>query len=155
MSTLLVVKSLGIAGSGGVLPPATELYFDGTNSVNSSCNSVPIYVANKDTIGLQISVPANASINGTISMQGTNDYSYQEGNMQPDVNLINWAPIAMWDEQLAVFQASKAIVASTSIVSYLLSVHTLSCRWWQIVWTNTSGSANLTIRAQIKGMGGR
>jgi hypothetical protein len=85
-------------------------------------------------------------------MQSTNDISAQEGNRIPDVNLINWATISFFDEALSTLVTTRPVVGAQS---YLLTVQMLSGRWWRVLWTNTSGTAALIIRAQVKANGGR
>jgi hypothetical protein len=152
MSSIEVVKTLGVSTNGQVPSATPEVYFDGTQTISANAYSVPIYVANKDLVGVHLTCSSTGSPNGSLSMQSTNDISAQEGNRIPDVNLINWATISFFDEALSTLVTTRPVVGAQS---YLLTVQMLSGRWWRVLWTNTSGTAALIIRAQVKANGGR
>lgn len=152
MSTLELNKPLVIS-SDGINPIAAPNLFDGTNAIAANRFSVPFLTKYHDTLGLQVSAPATGTPNGSIALQASNDISQLEGsNGYPDANTVNWSALSFWDDATASWIQSKAFAGANSFL-FTLQVH--SARWLRMVWTNTSGSALLTARLQVKSNGGR
>lgn len=139
-----------VANADGITPSA--LSFDGTNAIAASSKGVPLLCQSIDRLAYQVSCPATGAPNGAFSLQGSNDISAQEGNVKADVNLLNWAALSFFDEATGAQVQTKAIAGAQT---FLFTVQQLGCRWVRVVWTNTSGTANLTIRPQAKSIGGR
>jgi hypothetical protein len=126
---------------------------DGTSTISATFNSLPVWVKSNDTLGLQVSAPSTGAPTGTFALQGSNDLSAQEGNNKPDVNLKNWSTLSFWDEATGAWVQSKAFAGAAA--SFMATIQVLSPRWLRLVWTNTSGTALLTVRVQSKSDGGR
>lgn len=126
--------------------------FDGTTVINANAFSTPILVNARDGIGLQVSAPSTGSPNGSFALQVSNDKPASELSAIPDKLLANWSTVSFWDETTGAWAQSKAFVGAQS---YMVTIPLISARWIRFVWTNTSGTANLTVRAQFKSDGGR
>jgi len=152
MSTLQILKTLVISSDGINPIPAPNLY-DGTNAIAANRFSVPLLLKYGDRIGIQVSAPSTGAPNGSVAFQGSNDASQLEDpNAYPDVNLVNWSTVSFFDELTFANVITKAFAGAQS---YLFTIPTCSYRWLRMAWTNTSGSALLTARAQVKSLGGR
>jgi hypothetical protein len=153
MSQLNLLKTL-VVSTNGIIPSATpQIYFDGTNAIAANTFSVPILVEKHDRLGLQVSAPVTGAPNGSVALQGSNDESQtRDPNAYPDVNLVNWSTVSFFDELTFANVITKVF---NSAQSYLFTVPNCSYRWMRMVWTNTSGSALLTARVQVKSLGGR
>ena len=149
MSTLEVLKTLVIS-SDGINPIVAPNLFDGTNAIAANRFSVPFLLKYGDRLGLQVSAPSTGAPNGSVALQGSNDASQLED--YPDVNLVNWSAVSFFDELTFANVITKAFAGAQS---FLFTVPTCSYRWMRMVWTNTSGSALLTARLQVKSIGGR
>lgn len=132
----------------GLTPTATPpTLFDGTNAIGANRFGVPFLVERCGTMSLQVSCPVTGAPNGSFALQGSNDVSLQESRYQPDTNLVNWSALSFFDEAAGATVQSKAVAGAQS---FLISIPIVSPRWMRFVWTNTSGTANLTVRAQEK-----
>jgi hypothetical protein len=153
MSTIEFPKLL-VVSTNGIVPSATPaINFDGTNTINSNVYSVPVLVKYGDRLGLQVSAPATGTPSGTITMQGSNDLSQLEGsNGYPDTNVVNWSTVSFFDELTFANVITKTFAGAESL---MFSIANCEYRWWRFLWTNTSGSALLTARLQVKSEGGR
>ena len=143
--------------------------FDGTNVISANEWSVPILVQNTDRLSIHISCPSTGAPNGSIAVLGSNDVGIYEAQATPftgapvetggspisDPQLINWATIAFWNESTGAFVESLAVAGAQSSMITLGSSQQCAPRWILVAWTNTSGSAKLTIRVQQKSIGGR
>jgi hypothetical protein len=139
-----------IANADGLTP--STLRFDGTNAIGANKIGVPLLTQSIDRLCFHVSCPSTGAPNGTFTIQGSNDISSQENNVIPDVNLINWAPVAFFDEAAGANATSRVVAGAAT---FLLTIQNCGCRWVRVVWTNTSGTALLTIRPQAKSIGGR
>jgi hypothetical protein len=152
MSTLQVLKTLVIS-SDGINPITAPNLYDGTNAIAASRFSVPFILKYGDRLGLQLSAPVTGAPSGSVALQGSNDASQLEDpNAYPDVNLVNWSTVSFFDELTFANVITKAFAGAQS---FLFTVPTCSYRWMRMVWTNSSGSALLTARLQVKSLGGR
>lgn len=144
-----------------IQPGTPGALFDGNTafSVGTASGpvySVPVWVGDKDTIGLQFSCAATGTPSGTFILQGSNDPGNQGqgGNIGqvPDSSLLNWSTLGFWDESLPQYVTSRVV---SGAVSYLCTLQVISCKWLRLKWTNTSGSCNIIARLMLKGDGGR
>jgi hypothetical protein len=154
MSTRISGGNLQISPDGVSRQPSgtPQPAYDGTQTISANSTSVPIKVEDKDTICVQFSCPATGTPNGSIALQGCNDYARMEGEVIPDANLKNWSVLTFWDEALGVWAQSKAVSGAQS---YMLTIPVVGARWLRMVWTNTSGTVAPTISVMQKGDGGR
>lgn len=136
-----------VISTDGIDPSASpKIYFDGTNAIASSCYSVPIHCASWDVIGVQLSCPSTGTPSGTIAFQGSNDPGvYEYSTVQPDATIVNWSAVSFLDHATGTRLESKTVSGAQS---YLFQFNPCDFRWLRAVWTNTSGSALLTLRAQ-------
>jgi hypothetical protein len=121
--------------------------FDGTNAVSSNLFSQAFYVERVGTLCIQVSCPATGTPNGSFAIQGSNDQSKEEVINKPDTYLVNWCPLSFLDEATGATVQSKAVAGAQS---FLATIAVTGPRWVRFSWTNTSGTANLTVRAQVK-----
>lgn len=131
----------------GVTPIPGGLRFDGANAIAASTTAEPILVERVGSLALHVSCPATGSPNGSFAIQGTNDASDQEGNMKPNTKLVNWATLSFFDEATGLVVQSKAVVGAQSVIA---SIPVVTVRWLRFVWTNTNGSALLTVKPETK-----
>ena len=172
MSSVVNNSTLMIASGPTTYYPAgypAVTRFDGTNAIAANTWSVPILVQNTDRLAVQVSCPSTGTPSGTIVIQGSNDVGLYEAQATPftggpvetggqpisDPQLINWATIAFWNESTGAFVESLAVAGAQSSMITLGSSQQCAPRWVRVAWTNTSGSALLTIRVQQKSIGGR
>lgn len=134
----------------GLNPTATPAtFFDGTNAIGANRFGVPFHVERCGSLAFQVSCPATGTPNGSFAIQGSNDVSLQESNGKPDTNLLNWSTLSFVDEATGATVQSKAVAGAQSFIA---SIQNITPRWVRFVWTNTSGSALLSVRAQEKGV---
>lgn len=153
MSRIFTDFFMGIPGADGITAQSPLVNFDGTQTISANKNSVPVWSQEKDGFGIQVSCPATGVPSGTVAFQASNDKSMKEGpGGLPDVNLVNWSTVSFWDEATAAWAQSKTISGASS---FMFSMPVFTGRWLRFVWTNTSGSALLTVKVQCKSDGGR
>lgn len=149
MSTINATKTLKHSPDGANLS-TDGLAFDGTNAWNASVYSEPFRGPNVDAFSMQVSCLATGTPNGSFALQASNDVPAND--LTPDGNLKNWSTISFWDEATGAWAQSKAVAGAQS---YMVTVPGFSPRWFRFAWTNTNGAANLIVRVQTKGDGGR
>ena len=152
MSTQEHLKTLVIS-SDGINPITAPNLYDGTNSIAANRFSVPILLKFADRLGIQVSAPSTGAPNGSVAFQGSNDPSQLEDpNAYADANVVNWSTVSFFDELTFANVVTKAFAGAQT---FMFTIPGCSYRWLRMVWTNTSGSALLTVRVEHKGIGGR
>ena len=131
----------------GVNPSTDGVRFDGSTPWGTSVFSQPFYVESVGTLAVQVSCPATGTPSGSFAFQGSLDASAQENRRLPDVNLVNWGTLSFFDEATGVTVQSKTVSGAQSFIA---TIQVVSPRWIRFAWTNTSGQASLTVRAQEK-----
>jgi len=135
-------------GVQNVVSTLPTLAYDGTNTISANSWGFPLFAKSNDlTYSFQLSCPATGSPNGSIALQGTNDFSQFEGADVPDSTLVNWSALGFWDEATTSWVLSKAVAGAQS---YMFTIPVVGARWVRAVWTNTSGTALLTMTYQSK-----
>ena len=122
------------------------LLFDGY-TVTANMNSIPFYVGGSLGYTLVASCPSTGTPNGTIKLQGCIDHErIRDGH--PDAALQNWFDLTLVDNTGA--SVTTATISGASTIVFIEN----SCfyRFIRAVVVNTSGSMNLTITCQFKGI---
>ena len=129
--------------------PVSAVALDGYG-VTASFTTAPVFVKSLDAFSIQVSDVGGASPNGSFTVQACNDMGKQSSQAQPDVTLQNWVTLTFTNEQTGARVSSFPLAGAGS--SVLVQEFNCTYRWLRIAWTNTSGSAKLSVRLQQKGV---
>lgn len=109
-------------------------------SLGASFNSDPVRLENMTHFSAQIVITAASTLNGTFTLEGSNDAGQDvNGAGSAVTGLSNWTTIG---------STSQAVTADGSV---LYNIVDTSFRWIRVVWTRTAGSATATCRFNAKG----
>lgn len=133
--------------------------FDGVQSFGANCYTLPLPMKDVDRVCLQVSLPANSTGQGSVSIQGTN-YPYEVKN--PSINtsigfngtLATWSTLTFLDEATATSTNTKSI-ANNGTTSVCLTVQACGVSALRALWTNTAGTAPVRMDMMCKSDGGR
>lgn len=134
----------------GLNPDVPPVKLDGSVAYAATFTAMPFRVERVGTLSIHVSCPATGTPNGSFAIQGTNDASSREGsggNDNTDANMVNWATLSFFDEATGLTVQSKAVSGASQ---FIVTIPIVSSRWVRLVWTNTSGSANLTVKVQTR-----
>lgn len=110
------------------------------SSLGASFNSAPVRLENMTLFSAQIVVTGSAALNGTFTLEGSNDFGADPTGAGADVTgLSNWTTIG---------STSQAVTADGSV---LYNIVDPAFRWIRVVWTRTGGTATATARFNAKG----